>query len=116
MSDMGVSELRLRLFEVFDGAEDAIDGVLDDLLGLPVCSGDRAVSGADGGHLESEEIDVGLNLSLAHLVRLSVEDAAVAKEAAGEAAEDDDLALGDLDDACALSLREAAGRYIDDGP
>ena len=47
MSDMGVSELRLRLFEVFDGAEDAIDGVLNDLLGLPVCSGDSAVSSAD---------------------------------------------------------------------
>ena len=116
MSNIGVSELRLRLLEVFDGAEDAIDGVLNDLLGLPVCSGDSAVSSADGGHLESKKIDVWLNLSLAHLVRLCVKDAAVTQEAAGEAAEDDDLAFSDLDYACTLSLREAACGYIDDGP
>ena len=116
MSSIGDSELRLRLLKVFDGAEDAIDGVLNDLLGLPVCSGDSAVSSSDRGHLESKKIDVWLNLSLTHLVRLGVKDAAVTQEAAREAAEDDDLAFSDLDDTCTLSLREAAGGYIDDGP
>ena len=75
------SELRLRLLEVLDGAEDAIDGVLDHLLGLPVCSGDRALCSADRGHLEGKQIDVWLGRGLAHLVRSGVKDAAVAEEA-----------------------------------
>ena len=113
---MGRSELRLCRLQVLDGLEAAVAGVLDHLLGLPVGSENGALASADSGHLESEEIEVGLHRGLAHAVGGGVEDAAVLEEASRKAAKNDDLFLGDLDHTGALALSELGGRDVDDLP
>ena len=111
-----VSELGLCLLEVLNGLEATVGSVLNDLLGLPVCSDDGPVADSHSWHLESEKVHIWLNSGLAHDIVASVEDAAVLEESTGEATEDDDLILSDLNDTGALTLSKLGRGDVDDDP
>ena len=111
-----ISELRLLLLKVLDGAESTIAVVLNHLLGLPVSCDDSTISSAHRRHLKSEKVHVGLDSCLSHFISTRIVDAAVAEETAREATEDYDLLVGDLYDASALALCESVGGNIDDLP
>ena len=110
------SELGLGLLQILDGTETRITRVLNDLLGLPVSREDGGVGDTNRGHLESEQIHVWLDSSLAHRVVSGVENGTVLEETTRESSEDDDLIFSDLNDTSTLSLSELRGWDVDDNP
>lgn len=112
------SRSHLDVSHILDALESAIIFVLDNSLALPVGGDDLVVSVVveDSWHLESEQVDVGLDTCLLHGVLTNVVEVALSEELAGEASKNDNFVICDLGHAGSLSFWEGSRRHIDYSP